>query len=658
MTREVGIKRAIIDGTEVTSFLDPALPFPDESLLGFFTRVADDHVFHSTLGAFQKVGIRTIYLQGLALRHPDAMERLAFGLKVPPSEIERRMYRLAVPGMIDFFGTTIRKVCYEPSIRRVSPRALAIAPYYRAIWDIRVFNFCPETKELLLDHCPICERPLGWRYTHGVAFCEKCVDQWQRPAVDLRAFPQPLIDVDDIAGLEFVCDLIHPLKERKSQARKALRHPFTRFSNGELFEFAVALASAESTDLWTKKNLGRPKSKKDYDRYMPDVIARAGRAILDWPKGFHAIASRVREKAHQRSGFFGVQKELGPLTAICREKIISGGLRRLIQSEIKENMRATENISPVVRRPSYRSAALITTLDARYKYGVDPNALRRLSASGSVTTFSSQGVKRSWLLFVQSELDALMKVRASVEPERSVAVRLGIPAGALPELAKRGLIKGVTGPVEVLFGGRRCYDKVSVDTLIDSVKLLRRESMPKTAVCIARTVNRSGFIGPKPWARIIESILDKKIRVWHLPSCRIGLMKNTAVEDGPVIISILAKQCSLPNVSAGADYITFREAADLIGSSEVLVADLVRARQLPAADGKHWRIKRADVFTFISEKILTTEIAALLGTDFASVRSRLAALGVIPVACVRKNRGFVWCRAQVEDLLPSLRDGC
>jgi hypothetical protein len=135
-------------------------------------------------------------------------------------------------------------------------------------------------------------------------------------------------------------------------------------------------------------------------------------------------------------------------------------------------------------------------------------------------------------------------------------------------------------------------------------------------------------------------------------------MKNIAVDDPPAIITILSKQCSLPNASAGADYITFRETGDLIGSSEVLVAGLVRARQLPAANGKHWKIKRADVFTFMSEKMLTTEIAALLGTDPASVRSRLAALGVTPVACVRKNRGFVWCRAQVEDLLPRLRDGC
>src|SRR5437016_5013238 len=133
MIREVGIKRAIISEVEVTSFLDPAPPFPDESLLGYYARVADDHLFGSMNLALKKAGINTLYPEGLAT-HLDAEKALAFSLKTSECEIARRMHRSETLGMMEFFGTLIRKVYHEQYNRRVSPRALKIAPYYRAIW--------------------------------------------------------------------------------------------------------------------------------------------------------------------------------------------------------------------------------------------------------------------------------------------------------------------------------------------------------------------------------------------------------------------------------------------------------------------------------------------------------------------------------------------
>lgn len=654
MIDEVGIKRAIINGVEATSFLDPGRPFADESLLGFFARVADDHLFRKMVHALKKPAINTLYPEGLPFHHHDAEERLAFVFKVPKLEIARRMYRPTEHGGIDFFGAQIRKGRHEPRRRRVSPRALNIAPYYRAIWDIRILNFCPDTKENLLDSCPVCERQLGWRHTYGIVYCDRCSNQRKRPTVDLREFPQKLIEIEDITALDFVCDLIHPLEERKSKARSALSDPFIEFSNSELFEFAVALASAETTSVAVQNSvLERPKSTIEYERYTPNVIARAGRAILDWPRGFDAIASKVRDKAPQRRAFYGVAKELGPLTAICRERIVANGLKDLVRLAIEENMLGTENM---VRRPTYRSAELITVVDASHEYHIHRSKLDKLAASGAVKTLSAQGTKRLSVLFDRSELDALMKVRASVECERSVAARLGVPAGSLPEFASQCLIKEVSGPVVQLFGGRRCFDKITVDKLIASIEvMIAPEPASKTAVRIPNAVNRTGVSGPKPWSSIFKAILDRKLSVRRMRCERVGLMRNLAVDDNASITNFVEKRHSSSENFQAIEYVTFRDAADLLGSSEIMVSALVTARELPARRGVHWKIKQADVLKFICEKMLSAEIAAKLGIGFRAVHSRLTAIGIEPVATVMKDRGYVWCRAEVENNLLRLR---
>jgi len=138
MIENVGIERAVIAGIEVTSFLDPGAPFPDESLLGFYTRVAADHCFRSIPHALQKAGIVTSHPSSLPVSATDAAVRLAFSLKQDPAAVLERMYRESAgrPIMIDFFGTGIRKSFREAMHRRVSPSALRVAPYHRAIWEI------------------------------------------------------------------------------------------------------------------------------------------------------------------------------------------------------------------------------------------------------------------------------------------------------------------------------------------------------------------------------------------------------------------------------------------------------------------------------------------------------------------------------------------
>jgi hypothetical protein len=205
------------------------IPFQGESLLGFVNRVLSKTVYRNLEKAMSAAGLRRAAPEALviSLQGAEEVALLARFLDCMPEHVASRTYAArALIGercaSIEFFGTSIRKQFREPSIRRVSPRALDRGLYHRAVWDLRPFSFDPETKEFLLDSCPKCHLKLGWRRVHAPQHCDKCIDDRGFPAVDLRDFPQSLVEVEDDEALNFVTGLVDPDPKRKSAARRKL----------------------------------------------------------------------------------------------------------------------------------------------------------------------------------------------------------------------------------------------------------------------------------------------------------------------------------------------------------------------------------------------------------------------------------------------------
>jgi hypothetical protein len=75
--------------------------------------------------------------------------------------------------------------------------------------------------------------------------------------------------------------------------------------------------------------------------------------------------------------------------------------------------------------------------------------------------------------------------------------------------------------------------------------------------------------------------------------------------------------------------INYREAADLIGTSESMVSMLVRAKLLPATN--QFKIERTDAIRFTEEKVLTSELSRRTGIICKLIRPHMAKLGVKPI---------------------------
>jgi hypothetical protein len=118
--------------------------------------------------------------------------------------------------------------------------------------------------------------------------------------------------------------------------------------------------------------------------------------------------------------------------------------------------------------------------------------------------------------------------------------------------------------------------------------------------------------------------------------------------------------------------VNYREAADFIGTSEVMVSHLVRANQLPATDQFQLKIEMSDVIRFADEKMLTSELSKRTGVVCKLIRPYMADLGVKPIATTTQGRGFIWSCASLRrshpagraegldrdaDIAPRLRNG-
>lgn len=188
-------------------------------------------------------------------------------------------------GWHSWFGTSIRRVRRMAKTRRVAPRSLSVSLHLKAVWSLKPFCFDPETREALLAECPVCGHQFGFRCSFGVQFCDRCSrsddEGFIRGAVDLRDFPQPLIEVDDDEGLSVVTGLIDPDPKLRSTTLRSLPEQIREFGDSQLFELCVSLAAAKSTSPTSGTGRAeRLRTAADYRRLTPEILARTGRVLL------------------------------------------------------------------------------------------------------------------------------------------------------------------------------------------------------------------------------------------------------------------------------------------------------------------------------------------------------------------------------------------
>lgn len=581
---------------------------------------------------------------------------LATLLRTTPDDIRQRAYQTGsfahAPSSetIDFFGVRIRAQYRRPQRRRVSPRALRIRPYHRAIWELMPFSFDPETMETLVTHCPECGRRLGWGRAQGIANCEHCVRADGTAKVDLREHPQPIVEVEDSEALRFVIGLVHPIAEKRLAGRELLRAPWAAFSNSDLFEGAMAMASGLLAEPESATAQGRPRSEEEFSRLTPRHLALAGRAILGGDEGFAALVEEYRKGRDMRPRFYGVQKEYGPLSYASSDEYLAPKMRALMAKKLDEQLRRQQVV--LKRRHASRSEDDFQTIQRLgMQLEIKPAALRRLSKSGSVQVRRVSAAQKSPVLLSYAEVAPLAALYKDRILELQAAGRLGLPRYLLPSLGKLAHLERLTGKVLAMTSNPLVFRRSSIDHLRDQCRSRVKSPPPAQAIKLRTAAAWLGFDRP-PWLRILVAILKGRLEVFANGSLRGNMLKHLFVKD----VASLFEAVGGPNDADASDLpdkIDIGTVAEMLQVNEGFVWRLAKLRPklLRKHDNSYTPFRRMDAERIARRYIFVPEISRRTGITQRSVPSWLKRQKVREAFALQKNRQFVFFREKVEPLI-------
>ena len=643
-------------------------PIAGESLLGFVTRsLAVTAITQTNQG---------LTLAGIAKTNPCAIasslkgreiEGLATLLKTDASEIRKRTHPVGTfdhskTETVNFFGVRIRADYREKRVRRVSPRALAKSAYHRAIWDLRLFSFDPETREQLLDHCPVCTKQLGWMRSRGIGMCDHCIDERGLPNVYLMDFLQPLIEVEDEEALGFVIGLVDPDPDRKSAARRLAGGPWAAFSNDILFETAIAFGCALTMAPDRRRStLERPKDVPEYARFTPEVLAAAGRAIIGGDAGFEAVADRIRADADRRPGFYGVRKELGPLFHMTVDQHLPKEVKALLKTAIGADMERTKH-GMKLRRADYAGDERYLGLDAlAQETGLPRRNLARLADSGLVPVIRAENAIMSPTLMPVAQVMVLVEPYRDAVHEKFAAGALAMPIAVLADLERRKLVERLEGPVLGLFETKDVYyRRSSVERTMAAI--LKRASeggkLPTSGLRISKSVKRLGMT-PVPWGAVIAAIACGKAPVCRYSGKNKNWLTGVAVSDMGEFVRVVRSELDEQDASISDEWIGNQIAAELLGVTQGAFGRIVNdKRKIPKEDrirrhnGTYTPWARAEVERFARKYIFSPEIQRRTGIRAARfVWPWLERRGVGTAFRREAQRNFGYLRAQVDAVL-------
>ncbi len=182
--------------------------YPGESFNGAVARWADEASLERMLDVTRIAGVEWGHRQMAGSAEEADIRDMAAEMDVDAAELVSRAIPIIEDGagsrrLHRFYGLTVSTALIEKRIRRVAPSALQIAPYHRALWDLRLFPCCLETGDVLIEACdnPECDgRLLGWRHTRGIDVCDHCM-------ADLKQARTAQIDPDLVAQLRTIAQL-------------------------------------------------------------------------------------------------------------------------------------------------------------------------------------------------------------------------------------------------------------------------------------------------------------------------------------------------------------------------------------------------------------------------------------------------------------------
>ncbi|QRM45853.1 hypothetical protein [Rhizobium sp. BG4] len=580
-------------------------PRPEECLEDLLIRAACENGFppilsykllgvkHKVSGAFapgpNRFGI-TAETLSILLGNPAGPKELRFLLNnTPPPE----------PHLRPFFDVWLDSRTLSAK-RRLSPLALRKAPFLRSIWRVWPINFDPDTKETLLSTCPVCQKSIASGFMGDVWCCDRCIEitsNGELKAVDLRDFPQPIVDEHLWYDLDFATSFVDPAaRDRRRTSRSLLHADFGDLSDGEIFEAIFAFAR-----LVSKK--GPTASRFEL---TATELARAADVIRCWPTSFESLVMEWARTPQCAPSEFSIR-------ALANNGRISIKIRRRIRE-------------------------IVWHSTVRKKFGADQAATYSAKLGSDFEVGLVERINRTRETEGVDVVDAqFLRTRPDV---RRFNNYLGISVPTFMALADSGFL-----PVETFNrhdGSLFTNARATVSRLLEKSLL----TLPtRSAIRLPRAVS-AFFAGPDdPWSTVLQGLLSGEVEFWHVARPQSSILEGIYIDDVAGLRRILIDvpksrealyQIPLSIAQAGRHL--------RLGTSEFLAAERAGLLNQPAT----WE----SIARFRAEYEPTSVLSVRCGSAFRSVTTQemlfaLKAEGIQPVLNYY-DKPKVWRRTEVE----------
>ncbi len=458
-------------------------PLAGESADGFLARVAAAEFAVRTIDFTVLAGASFAHRAALSRQDAKGIAVMADCLKVDAGDLSRRC--VVEPGArrrVSFFGASLDRLHVAMGVRRFAPASLDRSEHHRALWTLRPFPFCEETWQFLVERCSSCDAIQRWRWTNGIALCDRCAEPLNRAAAD--AVPTELRD-----RLAAAIGIAHPDPERRAQSLSLLPAELAGIGAAGLLDLLCAVAGVVDPSIrWNRScRLIHPSAPAPA---TAAAVAQAWDVMKAWPSGFERLAG---DRLGRREGRFGDGNDGATLDFLkLPERATLPTDVSLTIEDVRDRLRSNANQGIHIRSAAAHVGAAVKAISA---------ARRR----GEIATIFHLQANRPLPLLDRGSLEAMWgdpRVRYV-----QAANSLGITYRGVEELVVLGRLEPAAN--RPLGSSQAAVTAPSLDLL---VALLRNGSgsvlkhpMP------LRDAMRFAGARLKPWGLVIDAMLAGRV---------------------------------------------------------------------------------------------------------------------------------------------------
>lgn len=450
-------------------------PFDNESFHGFTARLAAWNHFDSRKQFLLSMAFPHLLGGGLQAALEDRGP-LAWRLRLDEEQLGR------LTGRHDPELARYRELVSMVA-RRVSPAALRAAPYHRASWMLQL-PFCPESWEVLMDHCPACQRRLGWEKVLAIEQCDHC-------GFDLRTAAATSVPKRQRAPLALMAGLVNRDPALRLSPRLTLPPHLANCSPLEVFELAMVFARAIALmRSRLKLRVCSPSKKTAYMAAGMDIICR-------YPESFDDLMGAANEALPK---FFQTVRAYGGNSVGIYQRLFS-------DSEPCPH-------GPTRLRQKREGGGQLTLRQAAQQLRLENRDLRKLIDEGLMGAPKGRGVVRKCQWLDPSEVSSCARRLESRMSLQEFSRAFGLPVRGVAQLVSLGVLPRNQDPMVKALHPTTQLDRSAAEEVVGRLLAIRRVPTPEVPVWPIEDIFHGVGGQEKPWGTMLRAALDRQIPLY------------------------------------------------------------------------------------------------------------------------------------------------